>query len=95
MSRLLLLAHPSVPSPTQTPSLIDLIKQPAVDQHIDRLVRGFDLHCAKRVLPVLPDQIKGAARCGGAAKTMNQVSGILKVLSYPELEDDFALLSGG
>ena len=86
-----LVGRASRPQPTGQ----DLIEQPPVDEHIDRWVRGLHLHRAERVLPVLPDQIEGAAGGGGAVKAMDQVPGVLKVLSQTELEDDLTLLSGG
>ena len=72
-----------------------LVQQPAVGQHVERRVGGFDIYCAEGVPPVLPHRIEGAARSGGPAKAADQVSGIAGVAADAEPEDDLTLLPGG
>ena len=72
-----------------------LVQEPAIGQHIERLVGSFHLNCAKRVVPVLPHRLELVARCSRSAEAMRQVASVVGVTPNPELEDDLAFLSIG
>ena len=70
-----------------------LVQEPAVGQDIDGLVGCFHIHCAERVVPVLPDLFKRAARGGRSTKTLQQVAGVIGIPPCAEPEYDLTLLS--
>ena len=55
--------------------------------------RCFHLHCTERVVPVLPDHFKLAARGRRTTEAMNQVNGIIGVLPCAKPGDDLTLLA--
>ena len=72
-----------------------LVQKPAIGQDIDGLVGCFHLHCAERVIPVLPHLFERAARDGRSPETTHQFAGVIGISSCAEPEDDLALLPVG
>src|SRR3990170_931118 len=72
-----------------------LVQEPAIGQDINGRVGCFHLHCAKRVIPVLPHLFERAARDGRSPETTHQFAGVIGISSCAEPEDDLALLPVG
>ncbi len=74
-----------------------LVHQPAVGQHVQRLVGCFYLHGAQRAIPVLVNRIECGARGGRSPEAMHHLAGLIGVPpSYQaEPEYDLALLPVG
>ena len=72
-----------------------LVQEPAIGQDIDGLVGCFHLHCAKRVIPVLPHCFERAARGGESPEMTHQFAGVIGIPPCAEPEDDLTLLPVG
>src|SRR3990172_5877920 len=70
-----------------------LVHEPAIGQNIYRLVGCLHLHCAKRLIPVLPHRFKRIdSRCS-TPETTHQFAGVIGIPPCSEPEDDLALLA--
>src|SRR3990172_5462008 len=72
-----------------------LVQEPAIGQDIYGLVVCFHLHCAKRVIPVLPHLFECVARRSRTPETTHQFAGVIGIPPCAEPEDDLALLPVG
>ena len=72
-----------------------LVQEPAVGQHVERLVGCVHIDRAQRVVPVLPHRFERARAGGRSAKALDQVAGVVGVPPHAEHEDDLALLPVG
>ena len=72
-----------------------LVQEPAIGQDIYGLVGCFHLHCAKRVIPVLPHLFERVARRSRTPESPHQFAGVIGIPPCAEPEDDLALLPVG
>src|SRR3972149_7532294 len=72
-----------------------LVQEPAIGQDIYGLVGCFHLHCAKRVIPVLPHLFERVARRSRTPESPHQFAGVIRIPPCAEPEDDLALLPVG
>src|SRR3990172_9820044 len=72
-----------------------LVHEPAIGQEIYGLVGCLHLHCAKRVIPVLPHRFERVARRCSTPEPTHQFAGIICIPSCSEPEGYLALLPVG
>ena len=72
-----------------------LVYEPPVGQDIDGRVGCFHIHCAERVIPVLPDRFERVVRSSSSTEATYQVACVNGISPYAEPEDDLALLPVG
>jgi len=83
----------SVPGPKS--ARYSLVQEPAIGQDIDGLVGCFHLHCAKRVIPVLPHRFERAARGSRSPEATHQVASVIVISPCAKPEDNLTLLPVG
>src|SRR3990172_7579708 len=69
-----------------------LVHEPAIGQEIYGLVGCLHLHCAKRVIPVLPHRFERVTRRSRTPESPHQFAGVIGIPSCSEPEDNLALL---
>src|SRR3972149_11942252 len=72
-----------------------LVQEPAIGQEMYGLVGCLHLHCAKRVIPVLPYRFERVTRRSRTPETTHQFAGVIGIPPCSEPEDNLALLPVG
>ena len=74
-----------------------LIYQPAVGEHVERLIGCFHLYCAQSAVPVFVYRFARSARGSGSAEAAHQLARLIGAASsgYAEPEDELALFAVG
>ena len=72
-----------------------LIHQPAIGHYVNGLVWRFYLHCAKGLVPVLPNRLERVASGSGPPEPECHFAGVVGIPTRAEPENDLTLLTVG